>query len=217
MLDLRAVRRSIRRWALWPLFVSGLSASPALADVYSWVDETGVIHLTDVRPRIIHGSQLPEARGFGGKPLRVLTYPDGEKRTLYAVDVTEFDPIFEKAALHYRLPTAFLKAIAKVESNFDHRAVSRVQAKGLMQLMDSTARTLNVRDSFDPEQNVFGGTRYLRILANQFEGDLTLTTAAYNAGPARVARVRRVPNIPETQRYVKRVLTMYEYYGRRKR
>ena len=83
-----------------------------------------------------------------------------------------------------------------------------------MQLMDQTAKEMNVTDSYDPEQNIFGGARYLRLLANQFDGNMALTAAAYNAGPHRVSRLGRIPNIRETKRYVRRVLEMYRHYRR---
>ena len=81
-----------------------------------------------------------------------------------------------------------------------------------MQLMDMTAKDLDVTDSFDPEQNIFGGTRYLRLMANKFNGDLEKTAAAYNAGPSAVRRAKGVPNFRETKRYVARVKQMYEHY-----
>jgi soluble lytic murein transglycosylase-like protein len=81
-----------------------------------------------------------------------------------------------------------------------------------MQLIDPTARRMKVEDPFDPRQNIFGGARYLRLLANQFDGDLVRTTAAYNAGPERVRRAGGIPNIRETRRYVRRVLEMYRHY-----
>jgi len=81
-----------------------------------------------------------------------------------------------------------------------------------MQLMPATARDLGVRDSFDPAQNIRGGTRYLRVLANQFNGDLVLTIAAYNAGEGAVIRHRGIPPYEETQRYVRRVLRHYYTY-----
>jgi len=200
------------------LFVLG-TAMEARGEVYSYVDEDGVLHLTDAPP---DGRYEPfvspdpaEQEGFGGqRPIvvHVKTRQGRSDRVLYPVDVSQYDGIIREAAEHYHLPFAFLKAVIKVESNFNPRAVSSAQAKGLMQLIDSTAKSMSVDDPFDPHQSIFGGARYLRILANQFEGDLVLTTAAYNAGPERVARLERVPRIAETQRYVQRVLQMYRYY-----
>jgi soluble lytic murein transglycosylase-like protein len=199
--------------ACWP-------ALAARADIYSWVDADGGIHFTDVDPQKLEGAKPKGASikvgtdvdGFGGQPPLVITMEGGAERRLYAVDVGDYDHHFRGAASHYRLPFAFLKAIAKVESNFNPRAVSNKAAKGMMQLIDGTARLVDVDDPFDPEQAIYGGARYLRVLANTFEGDLVLTAAAYNAGPEAVRRAGGVPNFQETQRYVERVLAMYRHY-----
>jgi hypothetical protein len=196
--------------------LSVLGVTPARAEIYSWVDDSGVLHFTDVDPRHLAGAMKPYAgpdtESFGGQPPVVQELPGGNERTLFPVHVTRYDEILQRAAEHYRLPFAFLKAIAKVESNFNPRAVSRADAKGLMQLMDETAARLAVDDPFDPEQAIFGGARYLRMLANRFHGDLSLTAAAYNAGPLRVEQAKGVPKIEETQRYVERVLKLYQHY-----
>ncbi|MEO1229946.1 MAG: lytic transglycosylase domain-containing protein [Myxococcota bacterium] len=191
-----------------------LFPSLAWAQLYSYVDDDGVLHFTNLRKgtkkrwRVVEGST---GDGFGGQPPLVLEL-EGKPRVVYAVNVGRFDALFREAAKHYRLPFALLKAVAKVESNFDPSAVSHAHAKGLMQLIDDTARAMKVEDPFDPRQNVFGGARYLRTLANLFEGDLVRTTAAYNAGPERVKRAGGVPNIRETRRYVQRVMEMYRHY-----
>lgn len=193
-------------------------ASEARAELYSWVDDDGVIHLTNVTPnanfRPYEPSKAEEGEGFGGQKPLVIIVPSGEERVVYPVQVTAFDEIFREAAAHYRLPFAFLKAVAKVESNFDPAAVSHADAKGLMQLIDATASDMAVDDPFDPRQSIFGGARYLRILANEFEGNMALVAAAYNSGPHRVRRLGRIPKIRETQRYVRRVLQMYRHYRR---
>ena len=188
------------------------------AEVYTWVDADGVLHFAEVDGTLDQRYQDyadSDVEGFGGQRPKVQVLSDGSKRTLYAVNVTRYDHILERAAEHYRLPAAFLKAVAKVESNFNPKAVSSAQAKGLMQIIDGTARSLNVADPFDPEQSIFGGARYLRPLANMFDGDLALTAAAYNAGPERVKRAGGIPKIQETMRYVERVLEMYRFYSRR--
>jgi len=113
------------------------------------------------------------------------------------------------AADYYQLPVTLLWAVIKVESNFDSDARSRAGAQGLMQLMPGTASDLGVRDPFDPYQNIFGGARYLRLLANRFAGDLQYTLAGYNAGPYAVQRAGGVPNYPETIGYVRKVLGYY--------
>jgi soluble lytic murein transglycosylase-like protein len=98
-----------------------------------------------------------------------------------------------------------------VESNYNARAVSEKGAVGLMQLMPGTAKDMYVYDVWDPAQNIDGGARYLRLLANQYGGDLMRTLAAYNAGPDAVRRSGgKIPDIPETREYVRKVLALYQ-------
>ncbi|MEM7448631.1 MAG: lytic transglycosylase domain-containing protein [Myxococcota bacterium] len=120
-----------------------------------------------------------------------------------------YDEYIREAARLYQLPVSFIRAVIRVESDFNPHVVSRAGAMGLMQLMPQTARRMGVVDPFDPRQNILGGTRYLRILANLFHGDLVLTVAAYNAGEGAVSRYQGVPPYAETRRYVGRVLKRY--------
>jgi len=115
-----------------------------------------------------------------------------------------------KAASAYNLPEELLHAVMAVESGFNPRAVSHKGAAGLMQLMPGTAKEMYVSDVWSPSQNIEGGARYLRILANQYEGDLAKTLAAYNAGPEAVRRAGGIPSIQETREYVRKVLAIYE-------
>ena len=123
-------------------------------------------------------------------------------------DVDYHDIVHEKAST-YDLDPSLIKAVIKTESNWNDRAVSSKGAMGLMQLMPGTANDLDVRNPFDPEQNIEGGTKYLKHLIDRFNGDLTLALAAYNAGPNKVAKYGYVPPITETQQYVKKVLSHY--------
>ena len=125
---------------------------------------------------------------------------------------TRYDHHIREAARLYQLPAPFIRAVMKVESNFNPNVVSRAGAIGLMQLMPRTAANMGVRDPFDPRQNILGGARYLRILANLFGGDLVLTVAAYNAGEGAVQRYSGIPPYSETRRYVRRVLSHYYRY-----
>ena len=125
---------------------------------------------------------------------------------------TRFDHFIREAARLYQLPAPFIRAVMKVESNFNPNVVSHAGAIGLMQLMPRTAANMGVRDPFDPRQNILGGARYLRILANLFGGDLVLTVAAYNAGEGAVKRYEGIPPYTETRRYVRRVLSHYYRY-----
>jgi len=112
----------------------------------------------------------------------------------------------------YRVDPSLIKAIIHTESDFNHRAVSRCGAQGLMQLMPGTARELRVSDPFNARENIDGGTRYFRSLLDSFNEDLVLSLAAYNAGPGLVARTGGVPKIPETLRYINKVLKRYKVY-----
>jgi soluble lytic murein transglycosylase-like protein len=127
-------------------------------------------------------------------------------------NATRFDEYIAEAARIYRLPPALIRAVIKVESNFDPRAVSHANAHGLMQLLPGTAERMMVTDIFDPRQNILGGARYLRILANTFNGNLELTLAGYNAGEGAVARYGGIPPYQETQNYVAKVTQYYQTY-----
>jgi hypothetical protein len=122
-----------------------------------------------------------------------------------------YDPIIEEAALAYGLPISFVKAVIKVESNFNSRAVSPVGAMGLMQLMPGTAADLGVEDAFDPRQNIFGGCKYLRMLTNRYNGDINMVLSAYNAGPGNVDKYSGIP-FDATQAYVRDVYRWYQSY-----
>ena len=125
---------------------------------------------------------------------------------------SKFDVHIEEAAARHGVSVGLVRAIIQVESGFDRLAVSAAGARGLMQLMPATARRFGVMNRFDARQNIFGGTRYLRVLANMFNGDLELTIAGYNAGEAAVVRYAGIPPYEETQGYVARVSTYYRRY-----
>jgi hypothetical protein len=123
----------------------------------------------------------------------------------------DIDSAIEAAAARHNVDPNLVRAVVKVESNFNPNAVSRKGAMGLMQLMPSTARQLKVRNPFDPEQNVDAGVRHLKQLLESYDGDIKLTLAAYNAGAGAVARSSGVPRYAETQNYVRRITNLY--YG----
>lgn len=131
--------------------------------------------------------------------------PDPERTRRYDTHIRE-------AARLYVLPEEFIRAVMQVESNFYREAVSSKGAMGLMQLMPGTASQMGVLDPFDPRQNVLGGARFLRVLANRFGGDLLLTVAAYNAGQGAVEKYGGIPPYAETRQYVQAVLTNYYAY-----
>jgi soluble lytic murein transglycosylase-like protein len=123
----------------------------------------------------------------------------------------EIDASIVMAAARHNVDPNLVRAVVKVESNFNSNAVSRKGAMGLMQLMPSTARSLNVQNPFDPDQNVDAGVRHLKHLLENYNGDVKLTLAAYNAGSGAVARSSGIPRFAETQNYVRRITNLY--YG----
>lgn len=184
------------------------SAAPARADIFQHTDADGVVHYTNVQPRGAGWQRTYRESKRGTQPGTtaplISRKPNPERIKLFETHIRE-------AAKLYQLPEAFLRAIVMVESNFFPDAVSEDGAMGLMQLMPTTAISMGVLDAFDPRQNVLGGARYLRLLANRFNGDLVLTVAAYNAGEGAITRYNGVPPFQETRMYVKRVL--HHYYA----
>jgi soluble lytic murein transglycosylase-like protein len=128
---------------------------------------------------------------------------------IYINTPESYHQIISAKAKKYKVESSLVYAVIKVESNWNPEAISRKGAKGLMQLMPSTAKDMNVKNIFDPEENIDGGIRYLRYLLDKFNGDVTLTLAAYNSGPTKVKKCNRIPPIKETRQYVKRVLSIY--------
>ncbi|MCP9440277.1 MAG: transglycosylase SLT domain-containing protein [Nitrospira sp.] len=174
------------------------SNSRAHAEVYQYIDATGVISLTNV-------PSDPRYRRIDQAPSRL--HP--------TLSEAELEPTILRFSRQYQLPPALIRAVIKAESDFDTRAVSRAGAIGLMQLMPQTAVRLDVKDLYDPEDNIGGGTKYLRFLLDRFRGDLPLALAAYNAGEHVVDRYRALPPIEETRRYVRKVLRYYRTFLRR--
>jgi membrane-bound lytic murein transglycosylase B len=126
-----------------------------------------------------------------------------------AVSQQDIDAAIDEAAARHHVDPNLVRSVIKVESNFNPNAVSRKGAMGLMQLMPATARSLNVSNPFDPQQNVDAGVRHLRKLLDSYGGDVRLTLAAYNAGSGAVARSAGVPRFGETRAYVQRITELY--------
>jgi soluble lytic murein transglycosylase-like protein len=123
-----------------------------------------------------------------------------------------FHPIIDKASEKHNIDPALIKAVIMAESSYNPRAVSPKGAIGLMQLMPNTAESLGVANSYNPEQNVQGGTKYLRKLIDQLDGDIKLALAAYNAGLARVKKHNGIPPFKDTEYYVHKVYHYYDFY-----
>ncbi len=177
-----------------------------------YTDEDGVVHYSTTAPprgdrrwrRVVRNNRQPTTPRTT-RPRRAASVPNAQRHV-------QFNAYIREAADLYQLPESFIRAVMRVESNFNPDVVSHAGAMGLMQLMPRTAASMGVRDPFDARQNILGGTRYLRVLANHFSGDLVLTIAAYNAGEGAVQRYRGVPPYRETRRYVQNVLTHYYAY-----
>jgi soluble lytic murein transglycosylase-like protein len=175
--------------------VALLSPASSQADIYQSVGPDGVVSFTN--------SKTPGAKLYQKtRPKAPVFLPADTSPERY----TRYDSFIREAATLYQIPEALVRAVIRVESDFDPRAVSPANARGLMQMIPETAERMMVSDIFDPRQNIFGGVRYLRVLANTFNGDLSLTVAAYNAGEGAVNRYRGVPPYAETLGYVSRIL-----------
>ena len=169
------------------------TAVTAHADIYMYIDGQGVLHFTNVPTSKKYRLYLKE-------------------RTFKSVDQThtdKYDHIITRASRRHGISFPLLKAIIKVESNFNPRAVSKKGAKGLMQLMPENIRILKIKDPFDPSENIMAGARYFRELLERFNGKVQLTLAAYNAGPNRVDRYQRIPPYKETENYIQKVMAYY--------
>ncbi len=186
-------------------------AEDVRADIYTYTDENGVVHYSNVPPGRRRGVRQIRTGSRRTPPQPATGGSTATPRDTSSDRYTRYDALIREAAALYRIPESFIRAVIKVESNYNPQVCSHAGACGLMQLMPATAARMGVTDVFDPRQNILGGTRLLRILANHFNGDLVLTIAAYNAGEGAVHRYRGIPPYEETQRYVQRVLRWY--YG----
>jgi len=176
-------------------------AAARAGGLYRFVDDRGVVHFSNVPT---DDRYAPMRRRPRGLRLSASVSP--------AVPVNHgYDSLILRTAQAQRLEPALVKAVIAAESNFSERAVSRVGAQGLMQLMPGTAAELGVSDPFTAEDNVDGGTRYLREMLDRY-GDLQRALAAYNAGPDAVDRYKGIPPYPETEAYVERVMDYYRGY-----
>ena len=184
-----------RTAAALALLASLACASAVQGQVYTRRNANGVVEATNV----------PDSSGFH------LTYP-GKGTLIHSRGFARnraywsmYDHHVEEAARLHQVSPDLVKSVIAVESEFDQWAVSSKGARGLMQLMPATARRFGVADSFDARQNIFAGTQYLRMLLDQFGGDVALALAAYNAGPNAVLRYGGIPPYRETRGYVQKV------------
>ena len=186
------------RWAL-KCIVIGVTlfvTSPAQADIYLYVDSQGVMHFTNT----------PTSGKYKVYMSDKAKYQDA------LFNIKSYDDVISEAAARTGISSSLLKAVIYVESYFNPKAVSKKGALGLMQIMPQNLDALNIKDPFDPWENIMGGAYYFKTMLDRFSGQVDLALAAYNAGPTVVEKYNDIPPYPETQRYVKKVLRAFRIY-----
>jgi hypothetical protein len=175
-----------------------VGAPKASAQIYTRTNPRGVVEATNI-PEVPGDYKLayPKRKGIVVHSAEFRLRPSSH---------AEFNEHIALAAAWHGVPVSFVRAVIQTESQFDPRAVSSVGAQGLMQLMPATARRFGVADPFDPQQNIFGGVRYLKWLLDKFGGDQSLAAAGYNAGENAVVRYGGIPPYRETQGYVRKIM-----------
>lgn len=187
---------------IWAVLFSAVPMA-ARADIYMYKDEKGVFHFTNVpasRKYRLYQREGRKSRGLS----RGLSY--------YLPST--YDKIIKKAALRHHLEIPLIKAVIKVESDFNPYAVSNKGAMGLMQIMPENFDLLDITDPFNPEENIMGGARYLRMMLDRFKGHTSQSLAAYNAGPTSVDKHNGIPPFAETKTYVNRVWRYYHLFNK---
>ncbi len=189
-------------------------AAPAFADIYSFKDEKGVVHFTNIagldnRYKLVRKEDGSSINGSSNYAARVFM-PSQE-------DIQKYANIIQTASKAYGVEPSLVHAVISAESAYNQYAVSRTGAMGLMQLMPDTARRYGVQNMMDPTENIHGGVRYLRDLLAMFKGRVDLAIAAYNAGENAVIRYgHKIPPYAETRTYVPRVLGFYRNFQSKK-
>ncbi len=193
----------------------------ASADIYSWTDSDGVVHFTNIAPKggakkkwkkvmdeaPAAGSKASARRGACERCDAVPARDNSPER------FTRYDAYIHEASELYKIPVSLIRAVISAESDYDPRVVSSKGARGLMQLMPDVETDMGVSQVFDPRDNILGGTRLLRWLANRYDGDLVLTIAGYHAGAGSLKKYgNTVPPYTNTRKYLKMVLDRYYRY-----
>lgn len=207
------MRKTLSLFIILFVFLPGVVS----AAMYSYVDARGVVHYTnvsaDARARIKNGKEIKMKKMSTGR------FSSGQKlfsakyrRAQRPVSEKAVHAHINRAASKHKVDPLLIRAIIKTESDFNPYAVSTKGAQGLMQLMPGTAKDLRVADPFNAQQNIEGGTRYFSKLLHSYHGNIELSLAAYNAGPGRVKPYGTIPKIPETVKYVSKVMKYYDAY-----
>jgi soluble lytic murein transglycosylase-like protein len=203
------------RWCMFALLTTLLMSVPQQisAQMYICVDSRGKEHYTNMNSssscRMLQ-KRTRTTRRSGDVTSNFLKKPTVHLRS--SADASRYDHHIRKSSRRYNVDPFLIKAVIKAESDFDRYALSKKGAQGLMQLMPATAKELNVQNPYNPNENIDGGTRYLKNMLKLFDGNVVLSLAAYNAGPTLVKRLQKVPKNAETRKYVKKVLAHYKGY-----
>lgn len=202
----RNAAKALPRFFLGALVAICIDNSIAWADIYAFTDESGIPHFSDVpddsRYRLFMHTK--DARVQANEQR-------GRSTTGAAMNAERFGLEVRQAASLYGLDEALLRAVILAESGFDPHAISRTGALGLMQLMPATARRYKVTNAFDPAQNISAGAQHLSNLLKEYDNNLQLALAAYNAGEENVRKYRgRIPPFSETLAYVPKVMDLYK-------
>jgi soluble lytic murein transglycosylase-like protein len=215
----------MRRPLLSAIAFLAAAGGAARANIYSYTDADGVLHYTNIEPPQGKGSKWRLLSSGPGKALTVSGASTAGCRISRADVVpardrspdryVRYDGFIAEAARLYAIPEALIRAVIKVESDYDPNVVSCAGARGLMQVMPYEEKSERIDHVFDPRENILAGTRMLRSKANHWNGDLVLTIASYHAGVGAVTKYHGVPPYETTQQYVKMVLKQYERYKAR--
>lgn len=189
------------------VLITTSSIAFASNELYIYQAPNGEQVVTD-RKLNIKGYSLVFYSGSSSETVTVLKAPPVKNPG----NMTRFEREIRNASKLFGIETGLIKAVIKIESNFNPQAVSHKGAKGLMQLMPATAGQYNVRNLFDPEQNIYAGTKHLRYLMAKFNNNTKLALAAYNAGETPVLRYGGIPPYPETKAYVSKVMKQWQTY-----
>jgi soluble lytic murein transglycosylase-like protein len=189
------------------LLLLAAASSLLQADVYKWVDDDGVVTFTNIAPPSNQKYQVLKFPCYASDPkCRSLNWKK------VPLNTSSYRSEIHGAAQFNAVDESLIRAIIHAESAYQPDAQSPRGAQGLMQLMPATQRKLKISDPFDPAANIEGGTRYLADLLLEFNGDISLAAAAYNAGPTAVHKYGGIPPYDETREYVKRVKILYQRY-----
>jgi hypothetical protein len=192
---------------------SGQSGNSPFQEMLSGLlsEKSDTLGATATRLEDIFGSTQTAMKSFNLNTKGIGQMLPPIQLTKMSVKNTDFNEIVDQAAAAFNLPAKLIKSVIQKESNFNPNAVSPAGASGLMQLMPGTARGLGVKNVFDPAENIFAGSKYLRQMLDKYDNNLELALAAYNAGPGNVDKYGGIPPFKETQKYVQKVTN--SFYG----